>query len=110
MLIALARRFPDCVRYQQQTHWAQHELWDAFATVQPRELRGQVLLFIGFGAIGREVARLAAPLGMRIWAVTRSGRGDSDLRAFLAPTQFPDALRRRTSWCSRRRKRRKRGK
>jgi D-2-hydroxyacid dehydrogenase (NADP+) len=74
-LIALARRFPDCVRYQMQGRWAQQELWDA--TVRPRELRGQVVLFIGFGAIGREVARVAQPLGMRIRAVTRSGRGDA---------------------------------
>ena len=73
-LIALARRFPDCFRYQQQAHWAQQELWNA--PVRPRELRGQILLFIGFGAIGREVAKVARPLGMRVWAVTRSGRAE----------------------------------
>lgn len=82
MLVALARRFPDSLRHQQQARWAQNELWTA--PVKPRELRDQVLLFIGFGAIGRETARLARPLGMRIWAVTHSGRADSDLaeRAF----------------------------
>jgi len=73
-LIALAHRFPDCFRYQQQAHWAQQELWNA--PVRPRELRGQILLFIGFGAIGREVAKVAQPLGMRVWAVTRSGRAE----------------------------------
>ena len=62
-LVALARRFPDCFRYQQQARWAQQELWDA--AVRPRELHGQVLLFIGFGAIGHAVARIARPLGMR---------------------------------------------
>ena len=54
-------------------------------TRRPRELRGQVLLSIGFGAIGRETARrLVRPLDMRIWAVTHSGRADADLadRAF----------------------------
>jgi D-2-hydroxyacid dehydrogenase (NADP+) len=70
-LIALARRFPDCFRYQQQSRWAQRELWNA--PVRLRELRGQILLFIGFGAIGREVAKVIRPLGMRVWAVTRSG-------------------------------------
>ena len=82
VLMALARRFPDCLRYQQQSKWATSELWNA--PVRPRELRGQVLLFIGFGAIGRETARLVRPLGMRIWAVTHSGRADADLadRAF----------------------------
>jgi len=76
-IIALARRFPDCFRHQQEGRWAQRELWSA--PVRPRELRGQVILFIGFGAIGREAARLVRPLEMRIWAVTRTGRADLEL-------------------------------
>jgi phosphoglycerate dehydrogenase-like enzyme len=73
-MIALARRFPDCFRYQRESHWCQQELWERPAAVRPRELRGQVALFIGFGAVGREAARMAGLLGLRIWAVTRSGR------------------------------------
>jgi D-2-hydroxyacid dehydrogenase (NADP+) len=85
-LVALARRFPDCVRYQQQSHWAQQELWDGVpAALRPRELRGQTVLFIGFGAIGREVAKIAQPLGVRIWAVTRSGKADKDLAERVFP-------------------------
>jgi D-2-hydroxyacid dehydrogenase (NADP+) len=82
-LIALARRFPDCFRYQQQSLWAQQQLWDA--PVRPRELRGQVLLFIGFGHIGRAVAEIAQPLGARIWTVTRSGRADGELAEKVFP-------------------------
>jgi D-2-hydroxyacid dehydrogenase (NADP+) len=90
-LIALARRFPDCLRYQQQSRWAQQELWDA--PVRPRELRGQVVLFIGFGAVGREVAKLARPLGIRAWAVTRSGRGDAELaEKFFPSAKLQEAL------------------
>ena len=90
-LIALARRFPDCWRYQQQSRWAQQQLWDD--PVRPRELRGQIVLFIGFGAIGREVAKLAVPLGLRIHAVTRSGRGDAELAAkFYPAAQLHEAL------------------
>ena len=87
-LVALARRFPDCVRYQQQTHWAQQELWNA--PVRPRELRGQILLFIGFGAIGREVAKIIRPLGMRVWAVTRSGRAEEGLAEQVFPASKLD--------------------
>lgn len=76
LLVALARRFADCLRNQQQARWSQPDLWAG--PVKPRELRGQVLLFIGFGAIGRETARLVRPLDMRIWAVTQSGCGDSN--------------------------------
>jgi len=82
-LVALARRFPDCFRYQQQARWAQQELWDA--AVRPRELHGQVLLFIGFGAIGHAVAKIARPLGMRIWAVTRTGQGNAELAERIFP-------------------------
>ena len=82
-LIALSRRFPDCFRYQQQSRWAQQELWNA--PVRPRELRGQILLFIGFGAIGREVAKIIRPLGMRVWAVTLSGRAEEGLAEQLFP-------------------------
>jgi D-2-hydroxyacid dehydrogenase (NADP+) len=90
-LIALARRFPDCLRYQQQSHWAQQELWNA--PVRPRELRGQILLFIGFGAIGREVAKVIRPLGMRVWAVTRSGRAEEGLAEQAFPvSKLADAL------------------
>jgi phosphoglycerate dehydrogenase-like enzyme len=90
-LVALARRFQDCFRYQQQARWAQQELWDS--ALRPRELHGQVVLFIGFGAIGRSVAEAAAPLGVRVWAVTRSGNGDSNLAEKFFPTsKLHDAL------------------
>jgi len=83
MLVAMARRFPDCFRYQQQSHWAQQELWDS--PVRPRELHGQTLLLIGFGAVGRAVAKAVRPLGMRVWAVTRSGEGDQELAEKIVP-------------------------
>lgn len=90
-LVALARRFSDCFRYQQQARWAQQELWDS--ALRPRELHGQVVLFIGFGAIGRAVAKAAVPLGMRVWAVTRSGTGDGALaEKFFPSSKLHDAL------------------
>lgn len=90
-LVALTRRFPDCFRYQQEARWAQLELWDA--PVRPRELRGQVLLIVGFGEIGRAVAKLVAPLEMRVFGVTRSGCGSSGEAERIAPiTQLRELL------------------
>jgi D-2-hydroxyacid dehydrogenase (NADP+) len=63
-------------------------LWNA--PVRPRELRGQILLFIGFGAIGREVAKIIRPLGMRVWAVTRSGRAEEGLAEQVFPASKLD--------------------
>lgn len=91
ILIAMARRFPDCFRAQHESHWAQQDLWDA--PVRPRELGGQTLLIVGFGAIGQELARRIRPFGMRIWAVTRSGGGDSSLADRILPvTELERAL------------------
>lgn len=82
-LVALARHFPAAVRYQLERHWAQQEIWDS--PVRPRELAGQVLLVVGFGAIGRELARRVKPLGMKVWAVTRSGKADRELADRVLP-------------------------
>jgi D-2-hydroxyacid dehydrogenase (NADP+) len=89
-LVALARRFPDALRYQRQSRWAQQEIWDA--QLRPRELEGQVLLIVGFGAIGREIARRVRPVGMRIWAVTRSGRADESLADRVLPVARLDEV------------------
>ena len=83
MLIALARRFPSAFRYQMERRWAQQEIWDE--PIRPRELAGQTVLLVGFGAIGREVARRVRPLGMKIWAVTRSGRAEESLADRVLP-------------------------
>lgn len=90
-IIALARRFPSCVRYQAWHHWAQQEIWDE--PIRPRELPGQILLMVGFGAIGREVAKRARPLGMKIWACTRSGKNDSpDLDRVVPASALDEVL------------------
>ncbi len=91
MLVAMARRFPSAFRHQIQRHWAQQEIWDE--PIRPRELHGQTLLFVGFGAIGREVARRVLPMGMRLWAVTRSGHAPAELvERALPATQLNDVL------------------
>src|ERR1700722_1807512 len=77
VLVAMARRFPDVWRRQQAHRWSQQEIWDK--TPRPRELRGGVLLLVGFGTVGQEVAKMAKAFGMTIRAVTRSGRGDTNL-------------------------------
>jgi len=77
LIIALARNFPDSVRHQDQSRWAQQELWD-----QPQHLtriKWPVLLIVGYGSIGHELARRAKAFDMRVWGVSRSGKGDASL-------------------------------
>ena len=74
LLLALARNFPDSVRYQDHAHWSQQELWDKPQHLT--EINGKVLLIVGYGSIGREVAKRARAFEMNVWGVTRSGEGD----------------------------------
>jgi phosphoglycerate dehydrogenase-like enzyme len=67
LAFALAKRLPQSVRYQQQKHWAQRDLWDE--QPRPRELNGATMTIVGLGAIGAPLARLAKSLGMRVVGV-----------------------------------------
>ena len=74
LILAMARNFPDSVRYQDAAKWSVQELWDMPQHLA--EINGSVLLVVGFGSIGRELARIASAFRMRVWGVTRSGKGD----------------------------------
>ncbi len=83
LLIALARNFPDSMRHQDHSHWGQQDMWDKPQHLT--ELNGCVLLIVGFGSIGRELAKRARAFDMRVWGVTRSGKGDAALAEKIVP-------------------------
>jgi phosphoglycerate dehydrogenase-like enzyme len=84
LMLALARNFPDTLRQQEKAIWSQQELWDK--TQHLAELNGNLLLIVGYGSIGREVAQRAQALGMRVWGVTRSGKGDARHAEKIVPS------------------------
>jgi D-2-hydroxyacid dehydrogenase (NADP+) len=88
MVIAMCHKFPEAMRYQQKHVWAQQQLWDELP--RPGELHGATLLLIGLGAVGREVARVAKCFGMRVEAVTHSGKGDTSLAERIFPVSELD--------------------
>jgi phosphoglycerate dehydrogenase-like enzyme len=91
LILALARNFPDSVRYQGQSKWAVQDLWDMPQHLN--EINGSVLLIVGYGSIGRELARRAKAFDIRIWGVTRSGTGDSTHAEKILPvSQLNEAL------------------
>lgn len=91
MLLALARNFPDSVRNQDKRQWGQQVLWEMPQRLT--ELNGQLLLIVGFGSIGRELARRARAFGMQVWGVTHSGKGDATLaEKILSASQLDEAL------------------
>jgi phosphoglycerate dehydrogenase-like enzyme len=57
------------------------------------EINGSVLLIVGYGSIGRELARRAKAFDMSIWGVTRSGKGDRTYTEKIFPaSQLNEAL------------------
>ena len=91
LLLALARNFPDAVRQQDLARWSQQELWDRPQHLT--ELNGRVLLIVGYGSIGREVAKRANAFAMRVRGVTRSGKGDgTHVEKIFARASLHEAL------------------
>jgi phosphoglycerate dehydrogenase-like enzyme len=66
MMVNLARDLRQMVRNQDGA------VWDRGARFQ-REIRGLTVGIWGYGGIGRETARLARQLGLRVHVLTRSG-------------------------------------
>ena len=84
LLLALARNFPDSVRHQDNKHWGQQEIWSKPQRLT--ELSGQILLIVGYGSIGHELAKRAKAFGMHVWAVNRSGQGEVSVVDKIAPS------------------------
>lgn len=85
-MLALSRRLPRMIDHQRRAEWPSGR-WDKFLG---RELRGSTVGIIGYGSIGREVARLAASFGMRVLAVKRSPETRADSGYTLPGTGDPD--------------------
>jgi phosphoglycerate dehydrogenase-like enzyme len=77
-MLAFTRRVPTMLHYQKRAEWPKGR-WDLFAG---RELRGQTVGIVGYGSIGREVARLAKAFDMRVLVSKRdtNDMADSDYR------------------------------
>ncbi len=108
MLLALAHRVPRMVEWQAKGGWPpDRERWPLFV---PSEVRGATLGIIGYGSIGRELARIArTAFAMTVLACKRDpgqradtgyalpGTGDPEGRfpdAWFSPKQLPELLAR----------------
>jgi len=91
--IALARQLPLVLRRQAAHEWALEEIETSGAV---RTLHGRRMAIVGLGAIGLEVARLAAAVGLRVSAIRK--RVEQTLPSFveeiLPPSRLSDLLAR----------------
>lgn len=81
-ILAWAHRVPNWFAYKQTKTWAKNR-WDTFV---PQELRGKTLGILGYGSIGRELARLAKPFGLKILVTKQDARQLNDT-GFAFPGQ-----------------------
>ena len=70
MMLAFSHRMPFMVRQQDKREWGTSQFrWDHF---MPSELLGKTVGVIGYGAIGREIGRIAHAFSMSVLALAPS--------------------------------------
>ena len=74
MMLTLSHKVPALLAYQKKAEWAK----DRFERFTPFELRGKTVGIIGYGSIGRQVARLLQPFGVKVLATKRDAMRPTD--------------------------------
>lgn len=74
MMLALSRKFPALITSQKKSEWAK----DRFERFMPFELNGKTIGIIGYGSIGRQIAHLLQPFGVKILATKRNAMDPKD--------------------------------
>jgi phosphoglycerate dehydrogenase-like enzyme len=88
-MLAFSHRLPQMFEDKEAARWVDNDnKWERFV---PTELRGQTLGIVGYGSIGREIARLSQAFGMTILAVKRDLRSLEDRSFALPDTGDPEA-------------------
>jgi phosphoglycerate dehydrogenase-like enzyme len=87
MMLAFAYKLPLMLQLQAKGQWQNRksESQGGGALFEPRELRDQMLGIIGYGSIGRELARIADALGMRVLAAKRDLMMLADEEGYTVP-------------------------
>ena len=92
-LLALARGFPHWLAASRRREWS-----PLAGSASPRDLRGQVVVILGLGKIGTEIARLARALGLTVIGVRRGPRKPDDPVDELHPPAALPGLLARCDW------------
>lgn len=74
MLLALGRKIPAMLASQKKSEWPK----DRFERFMPFELRGKTVGIVGYGSIGRQIARLLQPFGVTVLATKQNAKQPQD--------------------------------
>lgn len=81
MMLAFNYKLPTMLDLKRKAEWAK----DRHKTFAPVTLRGQTLGIVGYGAVGRELARAADQLGMKVLAIKRDVMRPADHESYAEP-------------------------
>jgi len=70
MILAFNYKLPTMLNFQKRAEWAGDG--DRYKLYAARELRGQTVGIVGYGSIGRELARMCDALGIKVLAIKRN--------------------------------------
>ena len=74
MMLALGHHIPELFAQQRKAEWPSGR-WELFT---PHELRGSTVGIVGYGSIGRQIARLLQTFGAKVLATKRDIRHPED--------------------------------
>lgn len=77
MMLAISRLLPGLILAQAQHQWKEDETHHRMSEFV--EVGGQTLLVVGYGEIGRHLAKIASGVGMTVDAVKRTTSGETDV-------------------------------
>jgi phosphoglycerate dehydrogenase-like enzyme len=80
MFLAFGHRLPIMLRLQAKAEWPEQK-----NALMPMELRGATLGVVGYGSVGREVARLGMAFGMKVLATKRDVRRPAEEAEYAEP-------------------------
>lgn len=92
-LLMLGREFPRWLDAQRERRWEPMRGQDV-----PRDLAGQTAVIVGLGHIGKEIARLARALGLKVIGVRRSALAPDDPVDELCPPERLTEIAPRANW------------
>lgn len=67
-MLMLAHKIPEVIQLQRKKEWGNN----FNKSLQPLDLRGRTVGIVGYGSIGREIARVLQPFGMKILAAKKN--------------------------------------
>ena len=74
MLLAMSCKLPAMLASQKKAEWPK----DRFERFMPFELNGKTIGILGYGSLGRQIARLLQPFNVKILAIKRNAMDPSD--------------------------------